>query len=157
LGVIVKKTIRLNSEDDTNALAKIIAEDVFPGMIIGLSGDLGSGKTTFTKYLAKAMGVEDHLNSPTFTLLKTYQGTLDLYHMDVYRLENIGYDYELDDYIYGQGVSVIEWYPYIKTMLPDHILTLTFSFIDESRRDVIIEGSDVYEKIIQKISHRYSN
>ncbi|HKL47119.1 MAG TPA: tRNA (adenosine(37)-N6)-threonylcarbamoyltransferase complex ATPase subunit type 1 TsaE, partial [Candidatus Izemoplasmatales bacterium] len=76
-----------------------------------------------------------------------------LYHMDVYRLENIGYDYELDDYIFGKGVSVIEWYPYIKTMLPDQMLTLTFSFMGETTRDVLIEGSDQYEEIVQKIGH----
>jgi len=122
-------------------------------MIIGLSGDLGSGKTTFTKYLSKAMGVKDNLNSPTFNILKTYQGILNLYHMDVYRLEDIGYDYELDDFIYGDGVSVIEWYPFIQTMLPENILSLTFSFVDEHKRDVLIEGSEIYESIIQKIGH----
>ncbi|QLY40495.1 tRNA (adenosine(37)-N6)-threonylcarbamoyltransferase complex ATPase subunit type 1 TsaE [Hujiaoplasma nucleasis] len=146
------KKLRLNSEKDTDQFAKLIAKNIFPGMIIGLSGDLGSGKTTFTKYLAKHMGVKDTLNSPTFTLLKTYQGDLNLYHMDVYRLENIGYDYELDDYIYGDGVAVIEWYPYIISMLPDNILTLTFTFIDDVKRDLVIEGSGKYEKILQEIS-----
>jgi len=153
----VKINIRLNSEKNTEKLAHIIASEVFPGMIIGLSGDLGSGKTTFTKYLAKAMGINDNLNSPTFTILKTYKGKLNLYHMDVYRLEDIGYDYELDDYIYGDGVSVIEWYPYIQTMLPKEFLSLKFFFINESSRDVYIEGSEEYETIIQKINHRYSN
>jgi tRNA threonylcarbamoyladenosine biosynthesis protein TsaE len=149
----VKKKIRLNSESDTRTLAQDIASDIFPGMVIGLSGDLGSGKTTFTKYFAKAMGVNDSVNSPTFTLLKTYQGQLDLYHMDVYRLEGIGYDYELDDFIFGSGVSVIEWYTYIEEMLPKEMLTITFTLIDETKRDVVIEGSGSYEKIIQKIGH----
>ncbi|MFP4478190.1 MAG: tRNA (adenosine(37)-N6)-threonylcarbamoyltransferase complex ATPase subunit type 1 TsaE [Candidatus Izemoplasmatales bacterium] len=152
----MKINIRLNSEKDTKKLAMIIGDEVFPGMIIGLSGDLGSGKTTFTKYLAKAMGINDNLNSPTFTILKTYVGDLNLYHMDVYRLEDIGYDYELDDFIYGDGVSVIEWYPYIQTMLPEQILSLKFTFVDEFTRDVSIEGSGKYEEIIQKIDHRYS-
>ena len=149
----MKKKIRLNSESDTRTLAQDIASDIFPGMVIGLSGDLGSGKTTFTKYFAKAMGVNDSVNSPTFTLLKTYQGQLDLYHMDVYRLEGIGYDYELDDFIFGSGVSVIEWYTYIEEMLPKEMLTITFTLIDETKRDVVIEGSGSYEKIIQKIGH----
>jgi tRNA threonylcarbamoyladenosine biosynthesis protein TsaE len=149
----VKKKIRLNSESDTLTLAQDIASDIFPGMVIGLSGDLGSGKTTFTKYFAKAMGVNDSVNSPTFTLLKTYQGQLDLYHMDVYRLEGIGYDYELDDFIFGSGVSVIEWYTYIEEMLPKEMLTITFTLIGETKRDVVIEGSGSYEKIIQKIGH----
>lgn len=149
----MKKIIKINSEKDTMALAKDISQYIFPGMIIGLSGDLGSGKTTFTKYFAKAMGVDDSVNSPTFTLLKTYQGKLDLYHMDVYRLEGIGYDYELDDFIFGEGVSVIEWFPYIETMLPKDILTLTFTLIDEQKRDVVIEGSGLYEEIIEKINY----
>lgn len=149
----MKKKIRLNSESDTLTLAQDIASDIFPGMVIGLSGDLGSGKTTFTKYFAKAMGVNDSVNSPTFTLLKTYQGQLDLYHMDVYRLEGIGYDYELDDFIFGSGVSVIEWYTYIEEMLPKEMLTITFTLIGETKRDVVIEGSGSYEKIIQKIGH----
>lgn len=149
--------IRLNSEKDTLKLAEIIGENIFPGMIIGLKGDLGSGKTTFTKYLASAIGIKDNLNSPTFTILKTYQGQLNLYHMDVYRLENIGYDYELDDYIYGDGISVIEWYPYIQDMLPKDILSLSFSFVNEVQRDLVIEGTGPYEKILQKINHRYSN
>ena len=86
---------------ESKLLASIIAEEIFPGMIIGLSGDLGSGKTTFTKYFAQSMGVKGVLNSPTFTILKTYTGNLDLFHMDVYRLKDIGYDYELDDYIFS--------------------------------------------------------
>lgn len=149
----MKKVIQLDSEKDTASLANQIAKMIFPGMVIGLSGDLGSGKTTFTKYLAKAMGIEETVNSPTFTLLKTYEGQLDLYHMDVYRLEDAGYDYALDDYIYGEGVSVIEWYGYIESMLPKGFLTLRFSLVDETKRDVVIEGSGIYEKIIQQIGH----
>ncbi len=148
---------RLNSQEDTYKLAKIISEYIFPGMIIGLSGDLGSGKTTFTKYFAKEISVKDVLNSPTFTILKTYKGKLDLYHMDVYRLEGIGYDYELDDYIYGKGIAIIEWCEYIDIMLPKDILKISFKFIDETTRDVIIEGSDKYEKIVEEISDRYSD
>jgi len=153
----MKCAFRLYKIKDTMVLAELIAEEIFPGMVIGLSGDLGSGKTTFTQYFAKSMGVKDHINSPTFTILKTYQGFLDLFHMDVYRLEHIGYDYELEDYIYGKEVSVIEWYPYIKSMLPEHMLKITFKFVDETTRDVEIEGSDVYDRIVQKISHRYSD
>ncbi|MCF7924253.1 MAG: tRNA (adenosine(37)-N6)-threonylcarbamoyltransferase complex ATPase subunit type 1 TsaE [Candidatus Izimaplasma sp.] len=149
--------IRLNSQEDTYKLAKILSEYVFPGMIIGLSGDLGSGKTTFTKYLAKEIGVIDVLNSPTFTILKTYKGNFDLYHMDVYRLEGIGYDYELDDFIYGKGIAVIEWCEYIEVMLPEDIIKLSFKFVDEQIRDVLIKGSGKYEKIVEKISDRYSN
>ncbi|MDT8336372.1 MAG: tRNA (adenosine(37)-N6)-threonylcarbamoyltransferase complex ATPase subunit type 1 TsaE [Candidatus Izemoplasmatales bacterium] len=149
--------IRLNSVDDTQMLAEIISEYVFPGIIIGLTGDLGSGKTTFTKYLSKYIGVSDNLNSPTFTILKIYDGNYQLYHMDVYRLEDIGYDYELDEFIYGDGICVIEWYPYIQTMLPKEILSIDFRVIDEFTRDVTIKGEGTYEKIVKAISNRYSN
>lgn len=153
----MKIDIKLKSISDTEELAIIIADYVFKGMVIGLTGDLGSGKTTFTKYLAKQIGVEDNLNSPTFTILKIYEGRLPLYHMDVYRLENAGYDYELDDYIYGNGISVIEWYQYIEEMLPENILSISIKVMDDSTRDVEIKGGGEYEKIVEAISNRYSN
>jgi len=153
----LKIDIKLKSISDTEELAIIIADYVFKGMVIGLTGDLGSGKTTFTKYLAKQIGVEDNLNSPTFTILKIYEGRLPLYHMDVYRLENAGYDYELDDYIYGNGISVIEWYQYIEEMLPENILSISIKVMDDSTRDVEIKGGGEYEKIVEAISNRYSN
>lgn len=153
----MKIDIKLKSISDTEKLAIIIADYVFKGMVIGLTGDLGSGKTTFTKYLAKQIGVEDNLNSPTFTILKIYEGRLPLYHMDVYRLENAGYDYELDDYIFGNGISVIEWYQYIEEMLPENILSISIKVMDDSTRDVEIKGGGEYEKIVEAISNRYSN
>ncbi len=149
--------LRLNSVKDTEILAKIISEKVFKGMIIGLKGDLGSGKTTFTKFFSKNIGVRDNLNSPTFTILKIYDGNHPLYHMDVYRLEDIGYDYELDEFIYGDGISVIEWYPYINKMLPNELLSIDFRVIDEQKRDVVIKGEGIYEEVVKTISHRYSN
>jgi len=155
--IYLKTKIVLNSIEDTKKLAKIIADYAFSGMIIGLAGDLGSGKTTFTKYLAKNIGVNDNINSPTFTILKIYQGNYDLYHMDVYRLEEVGYDYELDDFIYGEGVSVIEWYTYIRDQLPEELLTIDIQANGEFQRSLLIEGKGRYEKIIEAINNRYSN
>ena len=150
--------IYINTLEDTNKLAKVIASRLFPGFILGLTGDLGSGKTTFTKYLSKHMGIKDNLNSPTFTILKIYPNKkLNLYHMDVYRLENIGYDYELDDYIYGNGVSVIEWYQYINSMLPEELLKMSIHVNDKGIREVTISGEGRYEEIVKDISNRYSN
>lgn len=149
--------IYIKSLTDTDRLAKIISKELFPGFILGLTGDLGSGKTTFTKYLAKHMGIKDNLNSPTFTILKVYNNDLDLYHMDVYRLEGIGYDYELDDFIYGRGVSVIEWYRYIAEMLPKDILTIEINVQTDGVREVVINGKGRYEKIVKEIDNRYRN
>ena len=150
--------IYVDSLEDTDKLAKIISDNLFPGFLMGLTGDLGSGKTTFTKYLAKYMGISDTLNSPTFTILKIYENTpLNLYHMDVYRLEGIGYDYELDDYIYGNGVSVVEWYQYIETMLPKELLAMNIHVQDDGIRLITISGEGRYENIVKDISNRYGN
>ncbi|MDD3126115.1 MAG: tRNA (adenosine(37)-N6)-threonylcarbamoyltransferase complex ATPase subunit type 1 TsaE [Candidatus Izemoplasmatales bacterium] len=138
---------------EMEALAMQIAKRLFPGFILGLGGDLGSGKTTFTKYLAKHIGIEATINSPTFTILKIYQNSLPLYHMDVYRLENIGYDYELDEFIYGDGVAVIEWYEYIISMLPKAMMTMNIKVMSETAREITIKGSDAYAAIVKDLSH----
>jgi len=154
----VETRIYIKSLQDTDTLASIIAQNLTPGFIIGLTGDLGAGKTTFTKYLAKHMGISANINSPTFTILKIYDHEpLDLYHMDVYRLEQVGYDYELDDYIYGDGVSVIEWYSYINQMLPDEMLSIKINVVDDTMRILDITGKGRYEKVVKDISDRYSN
>ena len=157
IGETMKKSFLINDLKDMDKLAKAVSSTIKPGYIIGLQGSLGSGKTTFTQFLAKYMGVIDNVNSPTFTILKVYQGSIPLYHMDVYRLENIGYDYELDDFIYGSGVAVIEWYSYIKSMLPNHILEISIEVIDVNKRIVTIEGSGDYEFALEVINNRYSN
>lgn len=77
--------------------------------------------------------------------------------MDVYRLENIGYDYELDDYIYGKGVSVIEWYTYINQMLPNEFLKIKINVIESNLRVLDIEGKGRYEDVVKDINNRYSN
>ncbi|MBN2876552.1 MAG: tRNA (adenosine(37)-N6)-threonylcarbamoyltransferase complex ATPase subunit type 1 TsaE [Bacilli bacterium] len=153
----MEQRITIHSLDETKRFAEIISSHLVPGFIIGLTGDLGSGKTTFTKYLAKYMGISDTLNSPTFTILKVYPNEpLDLYHMDVYRLEGVGYDYELDDFIFGNGVSVIEWYTYIEDMLPKEFLKISIKVVDDQKREVIVIGEGRYEDVIKDISHRYS-
>lgn len=97
--------------EDTDALAARIAEKLKGGEIILLNGNLGAGKTTFTKGLAKALGVDEVVTSPTFTFMKEYHGRLDLYHFDMYRVEDEDELYELglNDYLYMRGVCVIEW------------------------------------------------
>lgn len=96
---------------DTDALAARIAEKLKGGEIILLNGNLGAGKTTFTKGLAKALGVDEVVTSPTFTFMKEYHGRLDLYHFDMYRVEDEDELYELglNEYLYMRGVCVIEW------------------------------------------------
>jgi len=142
---------------EMGALAEAVSRYLKPGFVLGLGGDLGSGKTTFTKYLAKFMGIGETVNSPTFTLLKIYRNSLPLYHMDVYRLETIGYDYELDEFIFGNGVAVIEWYPYISRMLPEHFLEMNLRAVGETEREITLKGSGEYAPIIEDLGHRYGD
>lgn len=110
-----------NSAEDTFAFGQKLGREAVPGEIICLDGDLGVGKTVFTQGFAAGLGIDDYVNSPTFNIVKEYDGgRLPLYHFDVYRIgdpsemEEIGYE----DYFYGQGVSIIEWPGQIEELLP---------------------------------------
>lgn len=110
-----------NSAEDTFAFGQRLGREAVPGEIICLDGDLGVGKTVFTQGFAAGLGINDYVNSPTFNIVKEYEGgRLPLYHFDVYRIgdpsemEEIGYE----DYFYGQGVSIIEWPGQIEELLP---------------------------------------
>ena len=110
-----------NSAEDTFAFGQKLGREAVPGEIICLDGDLGVGKTVFTQGFAAGLGIDDYVNSPTFNIVKEYEGgRLPLYHFDVYRIgdpsemEEIGYE----DYFYGQGVSIVEWPGQIEELLP---------------------------------------
>ena len=149
----MKKEIIINNLAEMEQFAKTISEELFPGFVLCLEGDLGAGKTTFTKFLGKYMGIKDTINSPTFTILKIYENELPLYHMDVYRLNGIGMDYELEEFIYGEGLCVIEWYKNIIESIPDESLIMEIAIIDENKRKISLEGLGKYEKIIKKIGN----
>lgn len=108
------------SAEETYALGKKLGEEAEPGAVYCLSGDLGVGKTVFTKGFAVGLGVTDTVNSPTFTIVQEYQGRLPFYHFDVYRIEEpeemeeIGYE----DYFYGDGACMIEWAELIEELIP---------------------------------------
>lgn len=111
------------SEKDTYELGRSMGEKACPGQVYTLIGDLGTGKTVFTKGLAAGLGISEPVSSPTFTIVQVYEeGRLPFYHFDVYRIgsveemDEIGYE----DYIYGDGVSLIEWADLIEEILPEH-------------------------------------
>ena len=111
------------SAEETYDIGRALAEKAVPGEIYALSGDLGVGKTVFTKGFAAGLGITEPVNSPTFTILQVYEGgRLPLYHFDVYRIgdveemEEIGYE----DYFYGEGLTMIEWANLIEELLPEH-------------------------------------
>ena len=126
--------IRTTSLEQTRDIAYKIGKWVSNGMILTLEGDLGAGKTTFTKGLAKGLGINRNVNSPTFNIIKEYQGRIPLYHMDVYRLESGGDDIGLDDYLFGDGVCVIEWASRIEDLLPMERLDIKIFREGENQR-----------------------
>lgn len=119
------KTIESNSEQDTFCLGVKLGQEAKPGQVFTLIGDLGTGKTVFTKGLAEGLEIKEPVSSPTFTIVQIYEeGRLPFYHFDVYRIgdveemDEIGYE----DYVYGQGVSLIEWANLIEEILPQHYI-----------------------------------
>jgi len=136
--------------EETIKLGEMIGDSLFPGAIITLNGDLGAGKTTLTKGIAKALGVKRIVNSPTFTILKIYEGKLTLYHMDVYRLDGIGYDYDLEEYLYGEGVSVVEWSDNIKGSIDEH-LRIDIYQEDGQRKFILSTNSKKYDPVMRGI------
>lgn len=126
--------IQSASEDYTVKLAGKLATLLKPGDVITLEGDLGAGKTTFTKGIARGLGVKRIVNSPTFTIIKEYQGELPLYHMDVYRLEDSDEDIGFSDYFHADGISVVEWAHFIEDYLPSEYLRVNISYVDEHER-----------------------
>ena len=106
-------------EEDTMEIAENIESEKFPGMVICLDGELGSGKTVFVKGFAKALGLKETITSPTFSLVKEYpDGEMPLYHMDVYRLDDSNEEFGLDDYLNQEAVCIIEWPEMIESQLP---------------------------------------
>ena len=114
--------------EDTYALGTKIGEEARPGEVYTLIGDLGVGKTVFTQGLAAGLGITEPVNSPTFTILQSYEeGRLPFYHFDVYRIGDISEMDEIgyEDCFYGDGVSLIEWADLIREILPDHYTQIT--------------------------------
>ena len=127
------------SEMDTIQLAQNFESEKFPNMIICLNGELGSGKTMFTKGFANALGISETITSPTFTIIKEdEEGEMPLYHMDVYRLDGITEGVGIEEYYRKNGVVIIEWANTIKDILPKERLDIKFSVVDENKRVLTI-------------------
>lgn len=129
--------ITTHSDNETIAIAQNIESEKFPNMVICLNGDLGSGKTVFTKGFAQALGI-DEITSPTFTIIKEYDGELPLYHMDVYRLEDTNEELGIDEYFDRGGVTIIEWANMIKDILPEERLDIKIKISGENTRTIVL-------------------
>ncbi len=147
------KKIFLDKEEQTRNIGTKLGELLFPGAVICLIGDLGAGKTTMTQSLAKSLGVDDYITSPTFTIVNEYEGRIPLYHFDVYRIgcSEEMYDIGFDEYIDSQGVCIIEWANIIEDILPDDYLKIELSYKDSGREMKLIPYGTKYEEIVEEL------
>ena len=128
-----------NSEEDTIILAQNFESEKFDNMVICLIGELGSGKTVFTKGFAAALGIDENITSPTYNIIKEYtSGEKDLYHMDVYRLEGDISELGLEEYMKKDGIIIIEWADMIRDELPEERLEIKFKVTGEEKRTLTI-------------------
>ena len=141
------------NEQDTMEIAENIESEKFPGMVICLDGELGSGKTVFAKGFAKALGITDTITSPTFSLVKEYlDGEMPLFHMDVYRLDDSNEEFGLDDYLNQDGVCIIEWPELIADQLPEERLDIKIKIIDDDTRVLIFTPyGEKYEDLCEAV------
>lgn len=141
-----------NSEERTKEIASTLGSYVKSGDVITLEGDLGSGKTTFTKGLAAGLGIKRNVTSPTFTIIKEYNGRIPLYHMDVYRLEHSDEDIGFTEYFDGNGVTVVEWAKFIEDFMPNQYLVIKIEVIDDTSRKIICQSNDQhYDQLLEQL------
>ncbi|MDF2673798.1 MAG: tsaE [Clostridiales bacterium] len=132
------------SEEETLIIGTKIGEKLMPGSVISLNGDLGAGKTHITKGIAKGLGVEDYITSPTFIIVNQYEGRIPLYHFDVYRINDIDEMYEIgfEEYLYGDGACIIEWGKIVEELLPEYTIKIDINKIDDNTREIVIDDKN---------------
>ena len=135
----MEKVIKVNNLEETIALGNRLGLLLQPNMLLTLSGDLGAGKTTFTKGIGQGLGITKVINSPTFTILKQYQGRLNLSHFDAYRLEGQDDDLGFEEIFDSDDVCVVEWANFIEDILPVDRLTIEIKKIDENIREFVLK------------------
>jgi len=130
---------------ETILLGERIGKHLKPDDIVALSGCLGAGKTTLIQGIAKGLGVENWVTSPTFTLINEFEGKLNLYHIDLYRIENIddAEDLAIEEYFTKGGVTVIEWAEKIDSILPEKTIRIGIKIVSENERSIDIKGIKV--------------
>ncbi len=135
------------SRNETKEIAKKFSSSVKEGDIICLDGDLGAGKTAFVSGFAEGLGYKGYVTSPTFTLVNEYEAEKTIYHFDVYRIDECDdmFDIGLDDYLFSDGVCIIEWAERIKSVLPENVINIEIKKDIEKGEDfrkITIEGGD---------------
>ena len=144
-------TIILHDEKETIAFGERLGQLLKAGDLITMEGDLGAGKTTLTKGIGLGLGVKRVINSPTFNILKGYQGRIPLYHLDVYRLDGVSQELGFEEYYDGDGVCVIEWAQFIEDELPKERLEITLKHIGQERELTMQAIGERYEALVKKV------
>lgn len=142
--------IELKSLDDTQRFAEWLVKQIDRGQVICLVGDLGAGKTTFTQFLCKALGVDDYVTSPTFNLMNSYSGVLngdsiEIHHFDVYRIFDADEMLEIgfDDFLYGDGISIVEWANQVSDLIPNDSIWITITLTLDGKRVLDYTGQNI--------------
>lgn len=140
------------SNEQTIQIGQTLGKFLKPGDVVLLIGDLSAGKTTITKGIGQAIGVKKIINSPTFTIVKEYRGKFPLYHLDLYRLDGLNQDFDLEEYIEGDGLCVIEWPYQVKEILPKEYLEIFLERLDQNNRRIKISSHGKrYDEVIEKL------
>ncbi|MDD7417831.1 MAG: tRNA (adenosine(37)-N6)-threonylcarbamoyltransferase complex ATPase subunit type 1 TsaE [Spirochaetales bacterium] len=131
-----------NSSDETIEIGRKLGSLLKSGDVIAYKGTLAAGKTTLTKGIAKSLGIEEDVTSPTFTLLSEYEGKIPLYHFDAYRLDDAQafYDIGAEEFIYGDGVCAIEWTENVESAIPSDAIKIQIEIIEPEKRKITIEN-----------------
>ncbi|MEG0829937.1 MAG: tRNA (adenosine(37)-N6)-threonylcarbamoyltransferase complex ATPase subunit type 1 TsaE [Anaerovoracaceae bacterium] len=135
------RNIKIRSEEETREFGLALGKALKPGQIVALIGNLGTGKTTLTKYIAQGMGISELITSPTFNIVQEYHdGRLPLYHFDTYRIDDVEEMFEIgyEEYFFGQGVCIIEWADQIEEIIPAEAWTIYLDYGKE-------EGGRIYK------------
>jgi tRNA threonylcarbamoyladenosine biosynthesis protein TsaE len=134
--------IATSDRNETILLGERIGKSLKAGDIVALSGELGAGKTTLIQGIAKGLGIRDWVTSPTFTIINEFKGTVNLYHVDLYRIDRMedALDVEIEEYFTKGGVTVIEWAEKIKPLLPDKTIEINMDIISDNKRKIKIKG-----------------
>jgi tRNA threonylcarbamoyladenosine biosynthesis protein TsaE len=141
----ILSTYSSHSEKETKEIAKEFVKTVLPTKVLCLSGSLGSGKTIFAKGIAEALGIEEAIVSPTFTLIQEYNAKVDFYHLDLYRLADQD-EFETlggEELLYREGITLIEWGEKIGELLPPDAIYVTISIENDGTRTIVIKGKNL--------------
>lgn len=150
----MEKLMISHGKEETQLLGERISNLLSRGDVVLLKGDLGAGKTTFSGGVAKGLGIKESVISPTFNIMKCYfDGTIPLYHIDAYRLENQNIEIGLDEYIEGDGICLIEWPDFISPLLPEERLEIFIEHAGEDKRNLkLVSYGKHFDEVLEKLA-----